>query len=181
VTARGGVRFRTYSIGMKQRLGIAAALLKDPELLILDEPKNGMDAVGIAEMRPFIRSLGRGERTVLLSSHLMSEVEQVADRVGVISRGRLVGVGTVDELRGREGLWLRAEPLAEAERLLVALRGVEEVARDDGGLRIAAEPAAAATINRALVEAGIAVSELRPERASLEKVFLELTNEEEAA
>jgi ABC-2 type transport system ATP-binding protein len=166
---------------MKQRLGIAAALLKDPELLILDEPTNGMDPVGIAEMRPFIRSLGRGERTVLLSSHLMSEVEQVADRVGVISRGRLVGEGTVNELRGREGLWLRAEPLGEAERLLGSFRGVEEVSRDDDGLRIAAEPALASEINRALVEAGIAVSELRPERASLEKVFLELTNHEEAA
>jgi ABC-2 type transport system ATP-binding protein len=181
LTARAGDRFRTYSLGMKQRLGIAAALLKDPELLILDEPTNGMDPVGIAEMRPFIRSLGRGDRTVLLSSHLMSEVEQVCDRVGVISRGRLVSEGTMDELRGREGLWLRAEPLGEAERLLASLRGVEEVARHDGGLRIAAEPAAASTINRALVEAGIAVSELRPDRASLEKVFLELTNEEEAA
>ena len=143
LTARAGDRFRTYSLGMKQRLGIAAALLKDPELLILDEPTNGMDPVGIAEMRPFIRSLGRGDRTVLLSSHLMSEVEQVCDRVGVISHGRLVGEGTVDELRGREGLWVRAEPLGEAERLLGSLRGVDEVARDDGGLRIAAEPAAA--------------------------------------
>ena len=181
LAGRAGDRFRTYSLGMKQRLGIAAALLKDPELLILDEPTNGMDPVGIAEMRPFIRSLAQGDRTVLLSSHLMGEVEQVCDRVGVISHGRLVGEGTVDELRGREGLWLRAEPLGEAERLLGSLRGVEEVARDDDGLRIAAEPAAASEINRALVEAGIAVSELRPERASLEKVFLELTNEEEAA
>jgi ABC-2 type transport system ATP-binding protein len=181
LAARAGDRFGTYSLGMKQRLGIAAVLLKDPELLIFDEPTNGMDPVGIAEMRPFIRSLGRGDRTVLLSSHLMSEVEQVTDRVGVISRGRLVAEGTVDELRGREGLWLRAEPLGEAERLLGSLRGVQEVARDDGGLRIAAEPAAASTINRALVEAGIAVSELRPDRASLEKVFLELTQEEEAA
>jgi ABC-type multidrug transport system ATPase subunit len=181
LAGRAGDRFRTYSLGMKQRLGIAAALLKDPELLILDEPTNGMDPAGMAEMRPFIRSLGQGDRTVLLSSHLMSEVEQVCDRVGVISRGRLVGEGTVDELRGRETLLLRAEPLDEAERLLGSLRGIDQVARDDGGLRIAVEPAAAATINRALVEAGIAVSELRPERASLEKVFLELTNEAEAA
>ncbi len=181
LTRRAGDRFRTYSLGMKQRLGIAAALLKDPELLILDEPTNGMDPAGMAEMRPFIRSLGRDDRTVLLSSHLMGEVEQVCDRVGVISQGSLVGEGTVDELRGREGLWLRAEPLDEAERLLGTLRGVEEVERDDDGLRIAAEPAAAPEINRALVAAGIAVSELRPERASLEKVFLELTNEEEEA
>jgi ABC-type multidrug transport system ATPase subunit len=181
LTPRAGDRFATYSLGMKQRLGIAAALLKDPELLILDEPTNGMDPAGMAEMRTFIRTLGRGRRTVILSSHLMSEVEQICDRVGVISRGRLVGEGTVDELRGRENLWVRAEPLERAERLVAALRGVVQVARIDGGLRIAADQAAAPTINRALVEAGIAVGELRPERASLEKVFLELTQEERGA
>jgi ABC-2 type transport system ATP-binding protein len=181
LASRAGDRFGTYSLGMKQRLGIAAVLLKDPELLVFDEPTNGMDPAGMAEMRPFLRSLGRGNRTVLLSSHLMSEVEQVCDRVGVISQGRLVGEGTVDELRGREGLWLRADPEDAAERVLRSLRGIDEIARADGGLRIAAEPAAAAVINRALVEAGIAVSELRPERASLEKVFLELTQGEEAA
>jgi ABC-type multidrug transport system ATPase subunit len=175
LVARAGDRFGTYSLGMKQRLGIAGALLKDPELLILDEPTNGMDPAGMAEMRGFIRSLGRGDRTVLLSSHLMTEVEQVADRVGVINKGELVREGTVDELRGRESLWVRAEPLEQAERVLGAVRGVEEVARLDGGLRIAADLAAAPTINRLLVEAGIAVGELRPERDSLEKIFLELT------
>ena len=125
----------------------------------------------MAEMRGFIRNLGRGRRTVLLSSHLMSEVEQVADRVGVISNGELVREGTVDELRGRESLWVRAEPLDDAERVLASVRCVEQVARVDGSLAIAADPAAAATINRALVEAGIAVAELRPERDSLEKIF----------
>jgi ABC-type multidrug transport system ATPase subunit len=181
LAARASDRFGTYSLGMKQRLGIAAALLKDPELLILDEPTNGMDPAGMAEMRSFIRDLGRGRRTVLLSSHLMAEVEQICDRVGVISKGRLVGEGTVDELRGRESLWIRAEPLDDAERVLGTIRGIEQVARSDGGLRIAADPAAAPEINRALVEAGIAVGELRPERASLEKVFLELTETEAAA
>jgi ABC-type multidrug transport system ATPase subunit len=181
LTPRAGDRFRTYSLGMKQRLGIAAALLKDPELLILDEPTNGMDPAGMAEMRTFIRSLGRGRRTVLLSSHLMGEVEQICDRVGVISNGTLVGEGTVDELRGGESLWVRADPLEKAERLLRALRGVEPAGRVDGGLRITADPAAAPAINRALVQAGIAVSELRPERASLEKVFLELTQAEREA
>jgi ABC-type multidrug transport system ATPase subunit len=174
---RGGDRFRTYSLGMKQRLGIAAALLKDPELLILDEPTNGMDPAGMAEMRGFVRKLGRGRRTVLLSSHLMSEVEQVCDRVGVIRGGTLVGEGTVDELRGRESLWLRADPPERAERLLAGLAAVEHVARADGGLRVDADPSAAPAINRALVQAGIAVSELRRERASLEQVFLELTEE----
>jgi ABC-type multidrug transport system ATPase subunit len=179
--ARAGDRFGTYSLGMKQRLGIAGALLKDPELLILDEPTNGMDPAGMAEMRGFIRGLGRGQRTVLLSSHLMSEVEQVADRVGVINKGALLREGTVDELRGRESLWVRAEPLAEAERVLGLVPAVEQVARLDGGLRIAADPGAAPTINRALVEAGIAVAELRPERDSLEKIFLELTQGGEEA
>jgi ABC-type multidrug transport system ATPase subunit len=180
LAARASDRFGTYSLGMKQRLGIAGALLKDPELLILDEPTNGMDPAGMAEMRRFIRGLGRGRRTVLLSSHLMAEVEQICDRVGVISRGRLVGEGTVDELRGRESLWIRAEPLDDAERVLGSIRGIEQVARSDGGLRIAADPAAAPEINRALVDAGIAVGELRHERASLEKVFLELTESEAA-
>jgi ABC-2 type transport system ATP-binding protein len=178
---RGSDRFATYSLGMKQRLGIAAALLKDPELLILDEPTNGMDPAGMAEMRTFIRDLGRGRRTVLLSSHLMAEVEQIADRVGVISRGKLVGEGTVEELRGRESLWVRAEPLEKAEQVVADLEAVEEVSRVDGGLRIAADPAAAAGINRTLVEAGIAVGELRHERASLEKVFLDLTQQEKEA
>jgi ABC-type multidrug transport system ATPase subunit len=175
LTARAGDRFRTYSQGMKQRLGIAAALLKDPELLILDEPTNGMDPAGMAEIRSFIRRLGHGNRTVVLSSHLMTEVEHVCDRVGVMSRGALVGEGTVDELRGRESLWVRVDPLPAAERVLRALRGVDAVERIDGGLRVGAEAATAAEINRALVEAGVAVGELRPARASLEEVFLELT------
>jgi ABC-type multidrug transport system ATPase subunit len=175
LAARARDRFGTYSTGMKQRLGIAAALLKEPELLILDESTNGMDPAGMAEMRGFIRGLGQGRLTVLLSSHLMSEVEQVADRVGVIHRGRLVREGAVDDLRGHESLLVRAEPLAEAERVLVTVAGIEQVARLDGGIRIAVDPAAAPTINRALVEAGIAVAELRPDRDSLEKIFLELT------
>jgi ABC-2 type transport system ATP-binding protein len=181
LTDRASDRFATYSLGMKQRLGVAAALLKDPELLILDEPTNGMDPAGMAEMRTFIRGLGRGRRTVLLSSHLMTEVEQICDRVGVIRRGSLVGEGTVAELRGRETLRVRAEPAAAAERLLGTLPAVERVTVADGGFHIAADPAAASAINQALVEAGIAVSELRREQASLEEVFLELTQPEEAA
>ena len=182
LTERAGDRFGTYSLGMKQRLGVAAALLKDPELLILDEPTNGMDAAGMAEMRAFIRRLGQNGRTVLLSSHLMSEVEQVCDRVGVIRGGRLVGEGTLDELRGRANLRVRAEPLEAAVRLAGTLASVEQVAIEDGGLLIRADTGAAAAINRALVEGGIAVSELGLKRASLEEVFLELTQgkEEEA-
>jgi ABC-type multidrug transport system ATPase subunit len=181
LAGRAGDRFGTYSLGMKQRLGVAAALLKDPELLILDEPTNGMDAAGMAEMRAFIRSLGQERRTVLLSSHLMSEVEQVCDRVGVIRSGRLVGEGTLDELRGRTRLRVRAEPLEAAERVVSTLRPVEQVAVVDGSLLITVDPGAAAAINRELVEDGIAVSELGLERASLEKIFLELTQGAEEA
>jgi ABC-type multidrug transport system ATPase subunit len=179
LSARAGDRSATYSLGMKQRLGVAAALLKDPELLILDEPTNGLDPAGMAEMRAFIRELGAGGRTVVLSSHLMSEVEQVCDRVGVIRAGSLVAEGTVGELRGRAALRVRAEPQAEAARLIGALPGVDDVARRDGLLDVTVEPARAPAINRAVVEAGIAVSELYAEQASLEDVFLELTAGEE--
>jgi ABC-2 type transport system ATP-binding protein len=178
---RAGDRYRTYSLGMKQRLGIAAALLKDPELLILDEPTNGMDPAGMAEMRTFVRGLGQGRRTVLLSSHMMTEVEQVCDRVGVIRNGTLVAEGTVDELRGREHLLLRAHPLDEAGRLVGSLRGIEGVTRLEDGLRVDVGTVPSHEINRALVIAGIAVTELRPERASLEEVFFELTEDVEVA
>ena len=176
---RSGDRFGTYSQGMKQRLGVAAALLKDPDVLILDEPTTGLDPKGMAEMRGFIRGLGRGRRTVLLSSHLMPEVEQICDRVGVIDRGRLVREGTVDELRGGGVLLVRAEPLERASRLLTGIHGIERIALGEGVLRITAEPGTAPAINRTLVEAGVAVSELRSERASLEDVFLELTGRKE--
>ena len=176
---RASDRFGTYSQGMKQRLGVAAALLKEPDVLILDEPTTGLDPKGMAEMRGFIRGLGRGRRTVLLSSHLMPEVEQICDRVGVIDRGRLVKEGTVDELRGGGVLLVRAEPLEHASRLLAGLPGIVRVASGDGALRITAGPAMAPVINRALVEAGVAVSELRSDRASLEDVFLQLTERKE--
>lgn len=173
-------RFDTYSQGMKQRLGVASALLKDPEVLILDEPTTGLDPKGMADMREFIRGLGGAGRTVLLSSHLMQEVEQVCGRVGVIHRGALVKEGTVDELRGGRSLVVRAEPLDRAGRLLEDFAGVSQVAARDGRLTVTTDRADPAAINRALVSAGIAVSELRSERASLEDVFLDLTRDEEA-
>ena len=175
---RAGDRASTYSTGMKQRLGVAAALLKDPELLILDEPTNGLDPAGMAEMRTFIRSLAQGGRTVVLSSHLMGEVEQVCDRVGVIRKGTLVAEGTVEQLRGRATLRVRAKPLGEAALLAARLPEVGRVATDDGALELSADVAAAAAINRALVTAGIEVSEISERRASLEDVFLELTTNE---
>jgi ABC-type multidrug transport system ATPase subunit len=175
LSERAGDRARSYSTGMKQRLGVAAALLKDPELLILDEPTNGLDPAGMAEMRAFIRSLAKGGRTVVLSSHLMGEVEQVCDRVGVIRDGVLVAEGTVEQLRGRATLRVRAEPPGEAARLLARLPEVAEVATRGAVLELSTDAAAAAGINRTLVTAGIEVSEISEQRASLEDVFLELT------
>jgi ABC-2 type transport system ATP-binding protein len=177
LTDRAKDRFSTYSLGMKQRLGVAAALLKDPDLLILDEPTNGLDPAGTVEMRTLIRGLGQGRRTVILSSHLMPEVEQICDRVGVIRRGTLVAEGTVDELRGRDSLRVRAEPLAAARRLVATMPGTGRVEIVGDSLQVEADSTMAPAINRALVEAGVAVSELYREQASLEEVFLELTQE----
>ncbi len=171
-------KFRKYSLGMKQRLGVAAALLKDPDLLILDEPTNGLDPKGMADIRALIRKLGQGNRTVLLSSHLLGEVEQICDRVGVVRKGKLVAEGTVSEIRGREGLLVRANPLEEASYIAARLAGVEEATVVDGALRLIVDPGRAAEINGKLVSAGISVSELRPSEQSLEEVFLELTGRE---
>ncbi len=178
LSGRAKDKFKKYSLGMKQRLGVAAALLKDPDLLILDEPTNGLDPKGMADMRALIRRLGQGDRTVLLSSHLLGEVEQICDRVGVIRRGRLVAQGTLAELRGREGLLVRADPLQNARYIAARLDGVREASVVDGALRLSVNPARAAEINRKLVSAGIDVSELRPAEQSLEEVFLELTGGE---
>ena len=179
LSGRAGDKFKQYSLGMKQRLGVAAALLKDPELLILDEPANGLDPKGMADMRAIIRGV-RGEgKTVLLSSHLLGEVEQICDRIGVILRGKLVVERTMEELRGREeGLLVRAEPLEEAVQVAQDLPEVEEAQVADGMLRITADPARAAEINAGLVNAGLRVSELRPIERSLEEMFLELTGGE---
>ena len=172
---RAGDRYATYSLGMKQRLGVAAALLKDPRLLILDEPTNGLDPAGMADMRALIRRLGAAGSTVLLSSHLLGEVQQICDRVGVISRGRLVAESTVAELRGGSMLRVVAAPLSDAARRARVLLGDDRVAVRDGGLDLAVEPDRAPWVNAELVDAGFAVSELRVRERDLEEVFLELT------
>lgn len=171
---RGDDAFRGYSLGMKQRLGVAAALLKDPDLLILDEPTNGLDPAGMAAMRDLIRNLGEAGHTVLLSSHLMQEVEQVCDRVGIINGGKLVAEGRVDELRGTDRLLISASPSHAAYRTLAAMK-IPATAQGDV-LAVTLTPQIdVATINARLVADGIAVRELRRDRASLESIFLKLT------
>ena len=175
---RANDAFKKYSLGMKQRLGVAAALLKEPALLILDEPTNGLDPQGMAEMRVLIRELGQGDRTVLLSSHLLNEVQQICDRVGIIQGGRLLIEAGVAELRGEPALLVRAAPLDRARQIAADLVGLDHVQVSDGTLKLVTQPARAAEINRQLVEAGLAVSEIRPVERSLEEVYMELTGHE---
>ncbi|MGS2616742.1 ATP-binding cassette domain-containing protein [Micromonospora sp. LZ34] len=178
LAGRARSAFRTYSLGMKQRLGVAAALLKDPTLLILDEPTNGLDPAGVSEIRDLLRSLGQRGRTVLLSSHVLGEVEQVCDRIAVLDHGRLIADGSPDDLRGALGQAVLLIDAAPVDRAVACLREhdrVRAVEVVDGGLRVTTDPALAADLNRRLVEAGVDVRELRPLRHSLEEAFLELT------
>jgi ABC-type multidrug transport system ATPase subunit len=183
LTVRAGDRVSAYSLGMRQRLAVAAAILKDPELLILDEPSNGLDPIGQLEMRRLIRELADGGRTILLSSHDMREVEELCGRVAVIGGGRMLSEGTPDQLRGQARLWVRAKPARQAAALVAEL-----ASRDGANLQRAEQagellnvvmretgPSQAAAVNRELVEAGLEVSEIRTERRPLRDVFLELT------
>jgi ABC-type multidrug transport system ATPase subunit len=178
LTPRAKHKFSTYSLGMKQRLGVAAALIKEPDLLILDEPTNGLDPQGMIDMRKLIVDLGKGERTVLVSSHLLGEVEQMCTRIGVIQKGRLVAEGTIDELRGAATLSVRAAPAPQAHEILTRLLGAAAVTQRDGLFSLKADPARAAEINRALVTGNVDVSELTAGQRSLEDVFIELTGTE---
>jgi ABC-2 type transport system ATP-binding protein len=173
---------KNYSLGMKQRLGLGAALLKDPSVLILDEPANGLDPAGIKEVRDLIRSLGEEGRTVFVSSHILSEVQQMCDHVAILARGRFVAGGSVDEVlaRGRSNeLVVKVPDPAVALEVLTAagLRATE----DSDGLRVFLPPAEAARVTEALARHGVYLSELRPAEVSLEDVFLQLTGERPAA
>src|SRR5260370_13261604 len=125
---------------MKQRLGVAGALLKDPDLLMLDEPTNGLDPQGMAEMRKLIKDIGQGDRTVLLSSHLLGEVEQICDRVGVISGGKLVSQSTVRQLIGEKGVLVTADSSDRAAEILTRMFGAAPVGRQDGFIHLPPHP-----------------------------------------
>ncbi|MEV4631045.1 ABC transporter ATP-binding protein [Micromonospora sp. NPDC049523] len=177
----GREAFRSYSLGMKQRLGVAAALLGDPDLLVLDEPTNGLDPSGMADMRELLAELARQGKTVLLSSHLLGEVQEVCDRVGVISAGRLITESTVAELRGVGSLYVRADPIERALAVVVRIVGEHAVERSGDGIRLAVDAALAPDIARALVEAGVLLHELRVCERSLEEVFFQLTTAADAS
>lgn len=172
-------KFATYSLGMKHRLGIAYALLGDPELLLLDEPTNGLDPNGMAEVRRLLQDLGDGDRTVLLASHLLHEVEQVCDSVAILSKGRVIAQGLVSELIARKStVRLATTDDESAATILNSLDWVGSVLAEDGGLLVEADPARTSELSAALARSAIYVSELRALDTSLEEYFLEVTGEE---
>lgn len=175
---RAGERVKTFSLGMKQRLAVASALLKNPKLLILDEPANGLDPGGIREMRSLMRDLSASGMTVVLSSHILGEVQLICDSVTIISLGRRVAAGPVGEVLAQHsggGLRVRLETVSDLPLALETLTraGVTATGHDDHLLVRAAEKPA--TVTRLLADKGLYISELSPVTADLESVFLELT------
>ncbi len=182
---RADERAKTYSAGMRQRLGIARCLIADPLLLILDEPMNGLDPAGIEELREMIKALAGEGRTVFLSSHLLDEVQKTCDHVAIIDGGRILMQGPVADIArtGHPRVRIRCDRQDDAAALLRGRPGVEQVERAGGALivTISAEPGAAldavaAGLNRRLVESGISVFAVESEGVSLEKRFLEVTS-----
>ncbi|HZA72723.1 MAG TPA: ATP-binding cassette domain-containing protein [Propionibacteriaceae bacterium] len=178
---RAGDKFRTYSLGMKQRLAIAATLLKDPSLLIFDEPTNGLDPAGIHEIRATMRSLADRGKTVLVSSHILSEVQQVADTVSIIGRGRMLAEGRVSDILRAAGEQYARVSVDEPARATALLQAAGFVVEQPGReLHVGTSRGAldAAEITRVLAERGLYVRELTTVQRDLESVFLELTADE---
>lgn len=169
-------RVRTFSQGMRQRLGIAMALLPKPRLVFLDEPTNGLDPHGITQIRNILKDLNRREgMTLVVSSHLLHEIELTCNRVAILKKGKLVLQDTLDRVLSRTvtGVRVQADPAAKALEVLRAQSWIREVSEDPaGGLRVACEPSRFAEVNGLLVAAGAAVKELTPVRQTLEEFFL---------
>jgi len=182
LSERADDKVKSYSLGMRQRLGVARCLLADPTLLILDEPTNGLDPAGIQEFRIMIRAMVEEEgRTVFLSSHLLSEVERICDHAAIVDLGHVIAQGPIAELAGGSDRHEVILGVDDEDRALAILHGSDLVAdarRSDDGLRVvlAAGPDTAAGVNAALVTAGVAVTRLEPVRRSLEQRFLDVTS-----
>jgi len=170
-----------YSHGMRQRLGIAASLIRDPRLLLLDEPTTGLDPAGMRDMRELVKRLAAEGITILLSSHILAEVEELCNRDAIIRRGTVIYEGRLDELlrSAGGGFRLRASEPDRAYSLLLAQPGIE-VARNDGYVRLQADDAAVSAATIALGRAGIGITELVPVTTSLEELFLAMTGGESA-
>jgi ABC-type multidrug transport system ATPase subunit len=178
LAARGGDRFTSYSLGMKQRLGVAAALMGDPDLVVLDEPTNGLDPAGMVDMRRLILDLARGGQTVLLSSHLLDEVQEICDRVGVINNGVLIKESTVSELRGGVSLAVRATPVDRAVAVAMGMAGDDGVHLQGERILVDLTPDRAPDLVRELVAGGVQVYEVGSLERTLEEVFFEMTRDE---
>ena len=179
LSSRAHSKFSTYSQGMKQRLSIAYAMLGDPDLLFLDEPTNGLDPAGMAEVRELIRQLSTEGRTVLLSSHLLHEVEQVCDRVAILSRGRLIAQGAMrDLLQQRGAVRFTTTDDTRAAAIISALPWVASVTAENGYLTAEAPPERSWELTKALADQGVSVKEMAPVQVSLERYFLEVTGDE---
>lgn len=179
LTDRADARFNTYSLGMKHRLGIAYALIGDPELLLLDEPTNGLDPSGMAEVRQLLTDLGDGDRTIVLASHLLHEVEQVCDSVAILSGGAVVAQGQVrDLIRTGDRLRLVTTDDEAARQVLMGLEWVHAVTTDEVGLLVDAASDRAAQLSEELAGRAIYPSELKTVSTSLEEYFLDVTGED---
>ena len=176
-------KFKTFSLGMKQRLAIASALLNDPEILILDEPTNGLDPQGIHQIREIIRKIAAGGTTILLASHLLDEVEKVCSHVVIIRNGKKLYSGPVDAINASHGFFeLQAKNMQLLQELLIAHPGIENVTvKENVVTAILKEPMEAEAINEYLFEKGLSLSYLVKRKESLEEQFLELTKQTPSA
>jgi len=183
LSERGNSKVKTYSQGMKQRLGLAVALLRDPKLLILDEPTNGLDPGGLRDMHILIRRLADEGITILLSSHLLAEVEEICTRVAVINRAKIVFEGTLTEMRaGRQSVYrLRTPQIAHALELATNVPELEGVRNEGGDLLFSAAEKQVPELVKALVASDVPILAIIPEQATLESLFFELTEHQTPA
>jgi ABC-2 type transport system ATP-binding protein len=177
---RGGSKYKTYSLGMKQRLGIAAALLPDPKLLVLDEPTNGLDPSGIQEVRNLIKDLAEDGTSVFVSSHLLSELEMIAEHLVMLREGKVLFAGRTHDLLAAQIATLVAKPefTVDLGKLVeIATRHGHEAKVEEGAVHIVGEADWGATLNRLAFNAGITLSSLTATQPTLEETFFEMTGE----
>ncbi|MFA6613014.1 MAG: ABC transporter ATP-binding protein [Dehalococcoidales bacterium] len=176
--SRANDPFSNYSLGMKQRLGLASALLGDPEFIILDEPTNGLDPAGMKEIRELITLLGQQGKTVFLNSHLLHEVQQVCDRVAIIKKGRVITQGSVKELLNQTHvLQVKTTQTDDAFNLLSGMDWLKNISRNEERILLEVEPEYAYKVSAVLAEKGIYLTEMKYRENTLEDLFLELTGE----
>ncbi len=177
LTGDSNRKFKHYSLGMKQRLAVAAALLSKPDLLILDEPGNGLDPAGIVEMRNLMKQLKGEGHTVFISSHVLHEIEQICDRIAIMNHGKVVVQGRVDALLGaQKQIEIVVNPQDRARAVLTAIPWVETVTVREGMLVVGAPVERSAEINQRLAEEGLYASRIAPTEESLERYFLDVTS-----